>query len=222
MCQKTSLQKEAYLKIKDMIMKAELLPGEKVSKKMLSEKTGVGDTPVREAIIRLKKEGLLQVIPQSGTYVSKINLEEVRQAKFARLILEKSVFESIIYKITPNQINELENNLKLQKVYLEINDHDKFFGLDEEFHAFFYTIDNKDFIWQWMKVINLSLNRFRYLRLKIKSLTWENILVEHQEFLSLVKEKKGEQLVQAVENHLDAVDYDIDSVISVFPNYFEV
>ncbi|MCB5951000.1 GntR family transcriptional regulator [Enterococcus sp. BWT-B8] len=218
--EKANSQTRAYELIKEMVMKAELKPGKKISKNALVKSIGIGDTPVREAILRLQKEGLFVIIPQSGTYVSHIDLQEVSEARFVRENIETTVMEEVAAVITPEQIEQLEQMLKIQQVYFESKNVDQYFHLDEEFHRFFYQITNKNFVWQWLQMLNGALNRYRFLRLEVKDLSWDNILEEHQQILELIKRKDKVQLRKTVEAHIHKVNDDAAAVIQAFPDYF--
>ncbi len=213
-------QTRAYQQMKTLILKNQLQPGQKVSKKELVQRLGIGDTPVREAILRLQKEGLVQVIPQSGTYISKIDLQEVYEARFVRENIEKLVAQEVCDRITPQQITELENKLKIQQIYFEAKDHDHYFQLDEEFHQTFYEIADKTHVWKWLQLLNTALNRFRYLRLEVEELGWENILTEHRQIVALIKEKDREQLAAVVARHIHKVNEDAEAVLKAFPEFF--
>lgn len=213
-------QTRAYQQLKTLVLKNQLKPGQKVSKKELVQKLGIGDTPVREAILRLQKEGLVQVIPQSGTYISKIDLQEVYEARFVRENIEKLVAQEVCDRITPQQIIELENMLKIQHIYFEAKDHDHYFQLDEEFHQAFYVIANKEHVWKWLQLLNTALNRFRYLRLEVEELGWDNILAEHQQIVALIKLKDRAQLAEAVAHHIHKVNEDAEVVLKAFPEFF--
>lgn len=216
----TTNQTRAYEQIKEMILKDELCPGEKISKSRLVQVLGIGDTPVREAMLRLQREGLLQVIPQSGTSISPINLEEVYQAKFVRETIEKEILTEVCDVITLAQVAELEKQLKIQRIYFEAEDTQRYFQLDEEFHHFFYQITQKEFVWNWLQELNTALNRYRFLRLKVKDLSWENILTEHERIVTLIKAKNVKSLQEAISHHLDRVDEDAAIVVKYFPEYF--
>lgn len=123
----SNYQDEAYNAIKEMILSMQLTPGEKVDKTELSAQLKIGATPIREAIIRLRREGLFNVIPQSGTYVSKINLDEMYQGRFARVNLERTIVADAVDVMTPDQIAKLEQQIALQGVYEHSRDYDHFF-----------------------------------------------------------------------------------------------
>lgn len=223
-------QNAAYQVIKDLILKSDLIPDQKVSKKDLTKMIGIGDTPVREAIIQLREEGLLRVVPQSGTFVSKISLQEVKEARFVRQNIERLVVEEAFEKITPREIQELENKVTIQQAYkvtmqhdyIDPGNHDIFFKLDEEFHEFFYQLANKKYVWEWMQSLNISLNRYRYLRIELKDLSWDNIIDEHENIVRLIKEGKKKELGEQVVSHLDMLDKDLEIVIEAFPEYFDL
>lgn len=221
MAQPENYQDEAYARIKKMIITLELRPGQRITTKELQTKLAIGTTPVREAIIRLRREGLFLVIPQSGTYVSKINLDEVYQARYVRENLESLIFQDAAKVITPAQIAELEQNLQLQAIYLQAKNYDQFFSLDEQFHEYFYEISNKKFVWNWLQLLNAQFNRFRYLRLEISGLNWNEIYTQHQALIEALKENDPKALKKMVKSHLHLVDSDVKVVLEAVPEYFE-
>lgn len=221
MVREANYQNEAYDAIKHLILTSELIPGQRISKNKLVEILGIGETPIREAIIRLRKEGLFHVIPQSGTYVSKINIQEVFQAKFVRENIERLVFEEVCDRISISEIQELEMKLKIQKIYFDVKDKEMYFKLDEEFHRYFYEVVQKLYVWDWIQLINLSFNRCRYLRLQVNELKWEAILDQHQQMIELIKVKDKCSLGNLVVKHIDMIDHDIHVIKKHFPDYFE-
>jgi GntR family transcriptional regulator, rspAB operon transcriptional repressor len=212
-----NFQNQAYDTIKEMILKTELIPGEKISEKELEEKLTIGRSPVRVAIIRLQKEGLFHVVPQSGTYVSKINLQQVNEAKFVRETIEKLIFVEARELITEKDLAELDKIIKLQKVYAEAEDHSNFLLYDEAFHEFFYTIANKKNVWDWMQILNLQLNRFRMLSLDVN---WAKIICQHEEIVQAVKAKDNKQIETLISKHLHLVDENTERLLKAYPNYF--
>lgn len=216
-----NFQDEAYEAIQRKIMHMELKPGERIVKKQLEQELGIGATPVREAILRLRREGLLSVLPQSGTFVAKISLTEVYQARFVRESIEKLVVAEVIPQITTDQLNNLYKLISLQAVYLHSNDYDSFFNLDEKFHKSFYMITQKNFVWNWLQVVNLQFNRFRYLRLEVTDLDWKQIFEDHSALVDSIANKQVERAMAIVSRHLHMVDEDIKVARKVHTDYFE-
>lgn len=82
---------QVYEELKSQILNLQLAPGTSISEKEMSEKFNVSRTPVRESFLRLSREGLLNVFPQRGTFVSLIDLNLVEEARFMREHLERAV-----------------------------------------------------------------------------------------------------------------------------------
>ncbi|MFD1900758.1 GntR family transcriptional regulator [Enterococcus termitis] len=211
---------EAYTQIKEKIITLEILPGQKVSKKDFVSMLNIGDTPVREAILQLTREGLLIVKPQSGTFVSKIDMQKVREAKFVRTNLESAVFLEAAEIITAEQIQEIENLLAIQEILLSSKTPDSFFESDEEFHKFFYTITSKMNVYNWLLTLNIHLNRYRHLTLEVKELNWQEIVTQHKEIVAALKEKDKTKLQNLITSHLKLVDDNYTFVKKEFPDYF--
>lgn len=217
----TNFQDEAYVAIRNKILRLECKPGDRINKKDLQDELSIGATPVREACLRLSREGLLTVRPQSGTYVAKISIDEVYQARFVRENIEKLVVSEAISSITDTDLDELSKLIQLQELYLHSKEYDIFFNLDESFHQTFYKIDHKDFVWNWLQVVNLQFNRFRYLRLEVSDLDWQQIFDDHRAIVAAVADKIPRRAETCVSRHLHMVDDDIQVALKLHPDYFK-
>ena len=76
-----------------MIANGALSPGEPLSEMALADHLGVSKTPVREAFLRLKQEGLVETAPRRGTYVFEMDADQVGQLSRFRLVLERSALD---------------------------------------------------------------------------------------------------------------------------------
>ena len=95
-------------------MSLRLKPGERIADAQLAQELGVSRTPVREAILQLADEGLVDVVPQHGTFVAPISLEAVREAQFVREALEVAALREVVERITGAELAELETSLAAQ------------------------------------------------------------------------------------------------------------
>ena len=77
--------------LKENIVMLELEPGSRISENELAAEIGVSRTPVREALIELSKSKIVEIYPQRGSYVSRIDWGLVEEAQFMRVTLEKAV-----------------------------------------------------------------------------------------------------------------------------------
>ena len=94
----------AYRLLRESIMSFKLLPGETLDETVISEQFGTSRTPVREALILLKNEKLVDILPQKGSKVSFIDLNLVRQGYFTRRVIETAIFKETAGTLSPEQL----------------------------------------------------------------------------------------------------------------------
>ena len=108
-----NLQNQAYNQITGKILRNEYRPGQKISQKNIEIDLQLGRTPVREALLRLRRDGLIYSIPQSGTFVTKIDLDAAINARFIRENLEaKIVSEAAALENNNLLLNQLMNHIQ--------------------------------------------------------------------------------------------------------------
>ena len=94
------------------IITLELAPGSAVSENELSQILKLSRTPVREALIELSKMGLVDIQPQRGSYIAKIDYELVEESRFMRLVLENAVLALVCEGISPEHEEMLRANME--------------------------------------------------------------------------------------------------------------
>lgn len=216
-----SLTDQIYQKISTDILNLTLKPGTKIQEKKLQEQLGVGRTPLREAFVILKSNGLIKTIPQSGTYVTLIDLQKALAARFMRQSIEQKIFGKAAV-ITDKKIFDpaLKIIEKQRQAVAQHNPID-FFNYDNQFHRFFYEITNNHQVLEWMTPICFELHRFRYLRVHDKNLDWEKLLNNHQNILDAILKSNVYLADAEVYSHLHLMLEEADQLVTDFPNYFE-
>ena len=191
----------AYRVLKGNIMSLELKPGELLSESDLSEKLNISRTPIREVIMKLKNEHLIEVKPQAGTYVSLIDEEIIDEAIFMRKLLEKEVLIEACNKFSEEILMELEKNLFAQKLVLDkAGKENEFHNLDIEFHRLIFIGCNKTNIWESIMKISTHYNRMRLLsERKIDKALLEE---QHEEMLSIIKNKDVSKINEYIDKHI--------------------
>ncbi|ANA81227.1 transcriptional regulator, GntR family protein [Paenibacillus vortex V453] len=216
---KGSTREYSYHLLKDRILHLELEPGTKISEKEIADELNVSRTPVREAFMKLAEEELLDIIPQSGTIVSRINLRHVEEGRFIREKIEKEIV-ALACDFFPEQFRfRLETNIALQDVCAGNHNFYKLFELDEEFHQILFEGVQKERTWKMLQQLNIHFNRLRLLRLS-KDSNWENIISQHKEMYQLIVNKKAEQAMKVMESHLRLVVVEQDILREKYPHYF--
>ncbi|NOW05795.1 GntR family transcriptional regulator [Clostridium beijerinckii] len=217
---KNTTSKTIYYKLRDEIINLYLEPGTSISEKELSEKYSVSRTPVREALVRLAQEGLVNIYPQKGTVVSLIDLSAVEEGRFLREHLERAVVKEACKEFLQESLLALEMNLKLQKMYIENHDYKKLFEADEEFHKIIFEGSNKRRIWNSINDGSTEFQRIRMLRLVTNS-SWDNIYLQHKEIFNAIKDKNIDIAEGFMKEHLNMVTFDKKKIKEAYPNYFK-
>ena len=191
----------AYRVLKDNIMTLNLKPGELLSEADLSEKLGISRTPIREVLMRLKNEHLIEVKPQTGTYISLIDANLIEEAMFMRYTLEKEVLKTVSNNINDNLLMELEKNLFAQKLIANRDDSAiEFHKLDKKFHQLLFEGSNKKNIWNSILNISTHYNRMRLL-FEMQA-NKEEIINQHEEYLNVIKNKSLDDIDRIVTKHI--------------------
>lgn len=216
-----NMQTAAYKELKAMIITLKFKPGQKIILNDIIATLGIGRTPIREALIKLKEQDLIQVIPQSGTYISKIDLKQAEDAMFVRKLIEKKIVQMAINKNDQQLKNNLLSILATAQIKENQQDKNSFFHFDNEFHKLFYTSVNKENIWNWMQSLNTQLERFRYLRLTSEDLNWSTIIDQHKKILDAVIKVDPKLGEKEIGNHLNLMVSEKDNLLKKYSDYFK-
>ena len=155
----------AHAAVRAMIVRAELPPGSRLSEAALAERLGVGRTPLREALLRLADEGLIDVYPQSGRFVAPIRVQAVSEGQFVREHLECAVIRELAVRIDDAGLAALRSTLYEQDGALSAADPERFFALDEALHAQFAELAGRAGVWRIIQQSKLELDRVRVMSL---------------------------------------------------------
>ena len=215
----TSSRDFVYQALKENIISLNLEPGTNISEKEISEFLQVSRTPVREAFLTLAQEGLLEIYPQRGTFVSLIDLRQVEEARFIREHLERAAVRVACENFSDENLQNLEFNLMMQKVCVREKNYKKLFELDEEFHYTIATGCGKVLIWTVIQRMNAHLNRIRMLSLAA-FYSWDLILSQHENIISAIKEKNPSLAEMAMEEHLKKLTFEQENLKNEYKKYF--
>lgn len=215
-----NLQTQAYELIKNKIIRAEYTPGQKIVEKEVEATINIGRTPVREALIHLRRDGLINVVPQSGTSISLIDMHAATSARFVRESIEKKVVMEAGNQMNTLNAASFDQILQQQKLQIESRNVPAFFAADEAFHRKFYEITDKILVWDWLQIVNIHLNRFRSLRLKVAELNWDTLIEQHQHILDAVQHHNVEEAGFLASQHLHLMLEEQQTLLEKFPEYF--
>ena len=180
----------------------------------------VSRQPVREAFIKLVEAGVLQVLPQRGTFVKRISPRKVREGRFIREAIEAAVVRKAAVAITDAQLAELAANLREQKAASKANDTAAFLACDEQFH--FLIAQSIDCVaaWETIQDIKAQMDRVRYLSLHEVS-PLDLLIKQHALIVSGLKAHDPDAAEHAMRAHLREILVSLGPVAQLNPDWFE-
>ncbi|MBZ9605475.1 MULTISPECIES: GntR family transcriptional regulator [Phyllobacterium] len=204
--------------LRDRILSVDLVPGTILSRASLQLEFGVSQTPVRDALMRLEEEGIVEVFPQYATVVAKIDIGHARQAQFLRLSIELEAVRRLTQEAPQQLANELEEILARQRHVASPQTYDSFDRLDKDFHRKIYEYANILNLWSTVRRQSVHLDRLRRLNLPMPG-KMQNVLNDHQDIIDAIKSGHAEAAAIALRKHLSGTLSIIDLISEQFPNY---
>ncbi|MGL4687806.1 MAG: GntR family transcriptional regulator [Fusobacteriaceae bacterium] len=214
-----------YRVLKTNIMSLYLKPGEKISETELQEIFKTSRSPIREALVKLEKESLIEIFPQKGTRVSLIDLNLVDDTLFMRKILENEVMKLVLEKKEKKDIilEKLNENYILMKKLLdfELNTDNllEFFYLDNLFHENIFEYIGRKNVWETLLFIGTHYERFRVLEI-VEKASISFTLEQHIRIIKAIKNKNYDVVESLKILHIDNFRNSFDHVYNKYPDFF--
>jgi DNA-binding GntR family transcriptional regulator len=181
---------------------------------------GVSRTPVREAILKLSDEGLLEIFPQSGIFVSRIPIAALPEAILIRKALEATTAHLAAERATSSQILILHSILERQREANAARDGDAFHQADEMFHATIAEVAGYPGIWTLIQQVKLNVDRYRRLTLPQEGRI-ARVIVEHEAILNAIEAHDPAGARTAMEIHLESLLDNISTTQNINPDFFD-
>lgn len=210
---------QVYELIRHAIVGLSLLPGSNINEKVICEQLAISRTPLREAILQLQSENLVTVMPNSGTYVSRIDLQSVFDGQLVREALEMKLVRLAATRMSPNFERRLDFNMHQQRRLAAELDYDGFYELDEAFHCMICEFGASKKIWRIVNGAKAQLDRVRRLAFPVPT-HLETVLSEHSAIVDGLKLRDPESASVAMKIHLDSVFETIRRLIIERRDYF--
>ena len=214
------VNQQIYRYLRKDIVTCVIQPGSLLSEKEVSARFNVSRQPVREAFIKLAEAGLVQVLPQRGTFVRKISARRVADGRFIREAVEVSVVRRAALEIEPAALMALEHNLQLQKMAADRHDSQAFLSLDDEFHRLIAESINCLLAWETVENIKAAMDRVRFLTLSEVSPP-DSLIEQHEEILSALKNHDADAAEAAMRRHLQEMIFSITPIAKRNSEWFE-
>jgi DNA-binding GntR family transcriptional regulator len=205
--------------IRGAIVALDFTPGEFIQKDAICKRLGVSRFPVSEALGRLADEGFVEILPQRGTRVRRIDIASCRQAIFIRRAIEGEAMRMIAPSASDGLLMRLERNLTDQKLALEQGDAQSFFRIDIEFHDMLLSELGYERAKAIVETARGSLDRMRLFLLRTPERQRQSHL-EHAAIMAALKSHDPDAAQQAMDRHLDMVMVEIETRAAENPRMF--
>lgn len=218
---KESSREYAYRVIRENIMTLHLEPGQLLSEYDLSEKLGVSRTPIREAFIKLADEKLMEIYPQKGSFVSKIDKDAVEEISHTRKFIEKEILKLSMENKDESMFKEIEKNLYFQKGNIELEGTlDELFSLDNQFHKLIYRSAKKEKTWVALNYVSSHYDRVRFIEFFFGRESKLKAFNQHKKIFEIIKNKDMGAIDQIIEEHISNFKENIEVMYEKYSHYF--
>ncbi|NOD64857.1 MULTISPECIES: GntR family transcriptional regulator [unclassified Ruegeria] len=215
------LAQRVHHSLKQAILSLDFPPGANLRKAPVCERLGVSRAPVADAIARLASEGLVDVVPQSGTRVSYFSMDEIREGVFLREALELATVAKVARDLTDDQRKRLSRNMRLQELLIEDEDIPGFYQADEEFHGLLMEFTGFRRLADVAQTVSLQVSRARMLLLPTPGRIAET-LAEHRAIFEAISNRDEQAAQDAMRTHLGQLMPRIELLEQQKPHLFNL
>ena len=196
-----------------------LEPGEKIVEQDLCAQFHNSRTPIREALLELSRNRLIDIFPKRGTYVSYIDPGLVEEIRHLRSVLESELAVMACDVLTATEIDRLRENIAVWQYYIGKRQEKKIFELDKRFHAMLYEMCSRNY---WYELVASAAPHFdRTTILSFRCRNTEKILSDHAQLVDAIEEKDKERAYTIARKHMQRYSENLGAMKDAYPKYFK-
>lgn len=198
---KYSLRGRVFNFIREGILSGRYVENEELKENTIGAELGVSRTPVREALRQLELEGLVNIIPNKGAYVTGISAKDVHDIYTIRSYLEGLCARWACENITEEQLNAAEEVIYLSQFHTEKGHFDQIVELDSKFHKLIYEACGSKMLEHELTVFHHYVERIRKITLSMEERA-KRSNSEHTAILSAIRSRDGELAERLAHEHI--------------------
>ena len=213
-----SLRGQVFDKIRSDILNGKYKRGEELVESSIGKELGISRTPVREAIRQLELEGLVQLVPNKGAFVTGISEKDVRDIYLIRARLEGLAARMAAKNITPELLDAMEETVVLSEYHAKQEHYEQVCEMDSKFHKLLYKASGSRILEHTLTDFHQYVQRVRMASI-MKKRRMEQSNDEHDAILTAIREHDEEKAELVATRHISNTvenlkNYDLDSVLS--------
>lgn len=210
---------QVYRLVRERIIRGDLEPGTRISESEIAGEYDVSRQPVREAFIKLAEEGLLEIRPQRGTFVRKIAVSSVMDARFVREAIEADIVRLLAQSAVPGLEEELRGLLAAQASAAAAGEWLRFVELDERFHRVLASGAGKAYAWNVVEGVKAQMDRVRHL--SAQRFPMDKLIEQHTAIVDGIAGHNPDAAERAMRAHLREILNDLPAIAGSRPEFFE-
>ncbi len=212
----------AYMTIRDRILNLEYKPGRGLSAASLSQELEISRSPVREALLRLSLENLVEIFPQSGSRVSLINLNKVSEERFVRKNLEIAAVLEFISNSPVEFLGEMRQYINLQVEAWDKKEIVDFLKYDDAFHGVIFKAIDKYRCWELITSFSPNEHRLRLLSTWVIAGTRNSVISNHLDLVVALEQKDRDEALRIEHQHLSRISEESAKLVAIYPSIFKI
>lgn len=209
---------QVFERLREMIVALELAPGAVLARNELAHMFGVSQTPVRDALIKLSEEGLVDIFPQHATVVSRIDLSSALQAHFLRRAIELEVAGTLAAHPTELLVAQLRAQVEVQSALASSDDYARFIAADREFHRLMYVAAGVPDLYDLVRQRSGHVDRLRRLHLPTVGKA-RAVVRDHKRIVDAIASGDREAARERVREHLSGTLGQVEQIRAAHPDY---
>ena len=195
------LSDQIYGHLRTAIVVGNIEQGALIQEPLVAIHFGVSRTPVREALLRLRSDGLVVIKKQSGTFIAPINPARVEEGILVREALEPRVVEIAADRLSARELADLESETRLMADAADANDGRAFIAADDRFHQVLIEAGGFPHIAEVIARVNAQLDRVRHLSTTNRNRARAAVR-EHRAIIKALRDRNGARSADLLCEHL--------------------
>ena len=209
---------QVFEKLREAIVALDLVPGTVLARAELAEQFGISQTPIRDALLKLGEEGLVDIFPQHATVVSRIDISAAKQAHYLRRSIELEVVRTLAQQPDPATLERLRAQVERMVLVMGPEHYSEFVAADQDFHRLMYEAAGVAGLWDLVRRMSGHVARLRRLHLPTEGKT-AAVVRDHRAIVDAIAAGNPADAQDQLRAHLSGTLSQLDEICARHPDY---
>jgi DNA-binding GntR family transcriptional regulator len=196
-----SLGQHVFENLKQAIIRGHMAPGDRIVESQIAEILDISRTPVREAIHKLEREGLLKKLPRGGFAVVNFSREDIEETFGIRSVLESYAARLAASNHLEEDIKPLEEKIREFQACLEKGQIEELARINTEFHNLFYGLSRSPKLIKLINDLRDQIFRYRKILLRMDDMARRSN-EDHRKMIKAIKQRDAGKVERLVKEHI--------------------